>query len=330
MGICISKAKQKDFFTEKYEIQTLPVPMRNMLSASKRILFFVFIFLLQCFTNFWVNVTNRLKKPNQPVKMLTSNVSNRKLLSANMLGNIGQFLPPKDSVGKMPGTSKQWSKVNLNLLYENVTTTKDPIAVFKKIDETKYFLEDPKNLLDPAINGYNACGEYPTIDFSTATWGEVFEYSIRMRDFLRRDRFNRLFSENATEFMKVLATNAAQNCPLDFKVRGWSPLWYAVYGNDVDAASILLQRGAVIEPNALAEAIWNLNPEMMKFLLENGADVHAETDLGGRPMPIYEFCAQGLQRVETRYERGTVYYSLSDLQKLRVINKLVMDKKEKT
>merc|ERR1712098_964378 len=199
MGICISKAKQKDFFTEKYEIQTLPVPMRNMLSSSKRMLFFVFIFLLQCFTNFWVNVTNHLKKPNQPVKMLTSNVSNCKLLSANMLGNIGEFLPPKDSVGKMPGTSKQWSKVNLNLLYENVTPTKDPIAVFKKIDEEKFFLEDPKNLLDPAINGFNDC---PTIDFSTATWGELFEYSIDMRFDLRYDDFNPLFSENATEFMK--------------------------------------------------------------------------------------------------------------------------------
>ena len=75
--------------------------------------------------------------------------------SANMLGNIGEFLPPKDSVGKMTRTSKHWSKVNLNLLYENMTPTKDPIAVFKKIDEEKLFLEDPKNLLDPAINGYN-------------------------------------------------------------------------------------------------------------------------------------------------------------------------------
>merc|ERR1712098_699736 len=154
------------------------------LSSSKRILFFVFIFLLQCFTNFWVNVTNRLKKPNQPVKMLTSNVSNNKLLSANMLGNIGQFLPPKDSVGKMQGTCKQWSKVNCNLLYENVTPTNDPIAVFKKIDEEKFFLEDPKNLLDPAINGFTGGYRCPTIDFSTATWGKVFEYSIRMRYFL--------------------------------------------------------------------------------------------------------------------------------------------------
>ena len=78
--------------------------------------------------------------------------------SANMLGNIGHFLTPRDSVGKMPGISKQWSKVNLNLLYENVTPTNDPIAVFKKIDEEKFFLEDPKNLLDPAINGYDAYG----------------------------------------------------------------------------------------------------------------------------------------------------------------------------
>ena len=72
-----------------------------------------------------------------------------------MVRNIEHFLPPKDSVGKMPGTCKQWSKVNLNLLYENVTPTKDPIAVFKKIDEKKFFLEDPKNLLNPAINGYD-------------------------------------------------------------------------------------------------------------------------------------------------------------------------------
>merc|ERR1712098_113451 len=141
-----------------------------------------------------------------------------------------------DLVGKMPGTSKQWSKVDWKLLlqfeingatYENVTPTNDPIAVFKKIDEEKFFLEDPKNLLDLAINGFvhGFTGYlYPTIDFSIATWGKVFGYSIRMRNFLRRDSFNRLFSENATEFMKALAINVAQNCPLNFKVRGWSPL----------------------------------------------------------------------------------------------------------
>merc|ERR1712098_518029 len=113
-------------------------------------------------------------------------------LSAHMLGNIGQFLTPKDSVGKMPGTSKQWSKVNLNLLYENVTPTKDPIAVFKKIDEEKFFLEDPKNLLDPEINGFTSY-RCPTIDFSTATWGKTFEYSMDMRFYLQYDEFNRLF-----------------------------------------------------------------------------------------------------------------------------------------
>jgi len=65
-------------------------------------------------------------------------------------------------------------------------------------------------------------------------------------------------------------------------------------------------------------------------LLENGADVHAETDYwGGETMPIHEFCAQELQRFETEYERGTGY-SLDKMEKLREINKLVMDKKEKT
>merc|ERR1712098_850945 len=117
-------------------------------------------------------------------------------LSAHMLGNIGQFLTPKDSVGKMPGTCKQWGKVNLNLLYENVTPTKDPITVFKKIDEEKFFLEDLKNLLDPEINGFTSYRCW-TIDFSTATWGTVLEYSILMRNSLRNDLFNRLFSENA-------------------------------------------------------------------------------------------------------------------------------------
>merc|ERR1712098_75010 len=204
-----------------------------------------------------------------------------------------------DSVGKMPGTCKQWSKVNLNLLYENVTPTKDPTTVFKKIDEEKFFLEDPKNLLDPAINGFD---NRPTIDFSTATWGNVLEYSINMHYFLRYDYLNRLFVENATDFMKALAINAAQNCPLDFKVRGRSPLRLAVLNNDVDVASILLQRGAVIESAALAGAIRSLYPEMVKILLENGADVHAET-LGGRPQ-IHELCAQHLQIFETEYQRG--------------------------
>merc|ERR1712098_337791 len=245
-------------------------------------------------------------------------------LSANMLGNIGQFLLPGDSVGKMTGTSKQWSKVN-KLVYENVTPTKDPIAVFKKIEEEEFFLEDPKNLLDPAINGFDNC---PTIDFSTATWGEVFEYSIDMRDSLRADSFNRLFSENATDFMKALAISAAQNCPLDFEVRGESPLYYAVLGNDVDAASILLQRGAVIDPDALALAIYDPNPEMVKIFLENGADVHAETDLGGR-QPIHEFCAQHLQTFETEYKRGNTAYSVDKVEKMKEINKLVMYKKEK-
>ena len=81
--------------------------------------------------------------------------------------HIEKFLTPRDLVGKMTGTCKQWSKVNWKLLlqfeingatYENVTPTNDPIAIFKKIDEEKFFLEDPKNLLDPAINGYNDYG----------------------------------------------------------------------------------------------------------------------------------------------------------------------------
>merc|ERR1712098_573104 len=99
---------------------------------------------------------------------------------------------------------------------------------------------------------------------------------------------------------------------------------------DVDAASILLRRGAVIDPDALATAILELNSEMVKIFLENGADVHAETRRGGRPQPIHELCAQRLQEFETLHERdGTGYYSLDKLEKMRVINKLVMDKKEK-
>merc|ERR1712058_111048 len=121
----------------------------------------------------------------------------------------------------------------------------------------------------------------------------------RVHGRLRNDRFNRLFSENATEFMKALAIIAAQNCPLDIKVLGWSPLTFAVIENDVDAASILLQRDAVIEPKALAEAIFHLYLKMAKILLENGADVHAETVFGGRTIPIYEFCAQLLQDIES-------------------------------
>merc|ERR1712098_62673 len=152
-----------------------------------------------------------------------------------------------------------------------------------------------------------------------------FEYSIDMRNFLRNDLFNRLFSENATEFMKVLAINAAQNCSLDFTSKwGRIPLWDAVIYNDVDAASILLQRGAVIEPDALARAIFHIYPEMVKILLENGADVHAETDLGGRPQPIHEYCAQRLQFIETRR------FTKDNLERMREISKLMMDKKEKT
>jgi len=208
--------------------------------------------------------------------------------------------------------------VNWNLLYENVTPTNDPIAVFKKTDEEKFFLEDPKNLLDR--------GDCPTIDFSTATWGKVFGYSIYMRYSLRDDQFNRLFSKNATEFMKALAISAAQNCPIDFKVWRYSdPLRFAVY-KDIDIVSILLQRGAVIEPDALEKAIVDFNLEMVRILLENGADVRAEIDCYEvRPKPIYEYCAQRLQRLE-----GYGCYSLENLEKMREINKLVMDQKEKT
>merc|ERR1712098_100809 len=100
--------------------------------------------------------------------------------------------------------------------------------------------------------------------------------------------------------------------------------------NDVDAASVLLQRGAVIETGALATAIVNVYPEMVKILLENGADVHAETDWGVRPQPIHELCAQKLQIFETEHERdGTGYFSLDKVEKMREINKLVMDQKEK-
>ena len=88
-----------------------------------------------------------------------------------------------------------------------------------------------------------------------------------MRDFLRLDRFNPLFSEKSTEFMKTLAINTAQNCPLDFKVRGLSPLRHVVIKNDVDAASALLQRVVVIEPDTLASAIVYVYSEMVKILV---------------------------------------------------------------
>merc|ERR1712098_984208 len=127
--------------------------------------------------------------------------------------------------------------------------------------------------------------------------------------------------------MKTLAITAAQNCPLDFKMWNRSPLHFAVYRNDV--ASTLLRRGAVIETDAFADAIWHLYPEMVKILLENGADVHAEIDWRGKTMPIHELCAHRLQEFETEYERGTAR-SLDNLEKMREINKLVMDKKAKT
>ena len=71
--------------------------------------------------------------------------------------------------------------------------------------------------------------------------------------------------------------------------------------------------------------------KLCTFELENDADVHAETDYGGgeRPQPIYEFCAQRLQTFETGHERDGTDYSLSNLEKMREINRLVMDKKEK-
>merc|ERR1712098_321561 len=212
---------------------------------------------------------------------------------------------------------------NWNLLYENVTPTNDPIAVFKKIDAEKFFLEDPKNLLDPTNYEYYEC---PTIDFSTATWGKVFEYSIDMRSCLR---LYPLISENPTEFMKTLAISAAQNCPLDFKVRGENPLHFAVDTNDVDVASILLQRDAVIEPISLERAIDDLNLEMVKILLKNGADVHAELNWMLRPQSIHEYSAQQLQAFETYHERDeNGWYSFDNLERKKKINKLVIERKD--
>ena len=65
--------------------------------------------------------------------------------------------------------------------------------------------------------------------------------------------------------------------------------------------------------------------KLCTFELENGADVHAETDYYGRPQPIYEYCAQRLQEFETEHERGTGWYSLSHLEEMREINKLVKE-----
>ena len=70
--------------------------------------------------------------------------------------------------------------------------------------------------------------------------------------------------------------------------------------------------------------------KLCTFELENGADVHAETRFWGGPKPIHEWCAQRLQEFETEYERGTGYCRLDNLEKMREINKLVMDKKQKT
>ena len=70
--------------------------------------------------------------------------------------------------------------------------------------------------------------------------------------------------------------------------------------------------------------------KLCTFELENGADVHAETRRGGGPQPIHEFRAQRLQFFETEHERDGTARSLAKLEKMREINKLVMDKKEKT
>merc|ERR1712098_589176 len=90
----------------------------------------------------------------------------------------------------------------------------------------------------------------------------------------------------------------------------------------------------------LADAILGRCPEMVKILLKNGADVHAETRWLGETMLIHEFCAQRLQKIETENERAYCplnsefskikrgCYSLDNLEQMREINKLVMDKKK--
>merc|ERR1712098_691112 len=101
---------------------------------------------------------------------------------------------------------------------------------------------------------------------------------------------------------------------------------FAVQYNDVDVASMLLQRGAVNETDVLEEAIFDCNVEIVTILLESGADVHAEVDFGGGPTPIYEWCAQYLLFYE---EENANYSSVHELERLKKINKLVMEKKEK-
>merc|ERR1712098_609584 len=100
---------------------------------------------------------------------------------------------------------------------------------------------------------------------------------------------------------------------------------FAVQYNDVDVASMLLQRGAVNETDVLEEAIFDCNVEIVTILLESGADVHAEVDFGGGPTPIYEWCAQYLQFEE----ENANYSSVHELERLKKINKLVMEKKKK-
>jgi hypothetical protein len=233
-------------------------------------------------------------------------------MSADILMHIGQFLTPGDLIGKMAGTCKRWSKVNWKLVYENVTPTNNPIAVFKKIDEEKFYLEDPMDLLNPANNGWtlhaNIC---PTIriDFSTATWGDVFQYSVSMRSYLGENRFNRLFSENATEFLKVLAITAAKNCPLGFKAWGiLRPLYFAVSRNDLDVAKVLLQRGAGNETNALERAISDRNMKMVTIFLENDADGHAPYGLR-----IHKWCARYLSQFELLHR--SLFFKLINFRK---------------
>merc|ERR1712098_692200 len=126
--------------------------------------------------------------------------------------------------------------------------------------------------------------------------------------------------------MRALAINAAQNCSLDFRVWGClSPLYFAVRNNDVDAARILLQRqrDAVNETKALRGAIVLKKLEILEMLLENGADVHAETDLGNETITIYECSAHVLQTCKFNYEAGNDFCSLYELERMQKINKLV-------
>ena len=108
--------------------------------------------------------------------------------------------------------------------------------------------------------------------------------------------------------------------------QGFSPLETSVKANDLEITKYLISKGLQIQPNLAIEAIKNKNLEMLKLLVDNGANINEYTLRAAAEANIDRITNylldKGLKpdlgvldQIVTNKNYGMFYYAVNQLEK---------------